>query len=185
MGTKNITRTDSFSGTKNTRSLQEPRAWQETTLSCWKVGAAQLTEHCCTDTGSIPSAAKDIFPRVSFQCRLSYSVRRALMCSCTHPHLRACWKSQTLAATPLFGHMKILHTLAQMSNASLVLAVALPRYGDLIFQQRILKTLIKKTSSNEHWRSGVYSQKKIPPPSLLLHEFSLSFPVSESTSVCT
>ena len=49
----------------------------------------------------------------------------------------------------------------------------------------IIFFFFKDVKSNEHWRSGVYRQEKIPPPSLLLHEFSLSFRVSESTSVCT
>ena len=53
-----------------------------------------------------------IFIPVSFQCRLSYGVRKAAPCAiacvniCAHVK-----KSQTLAAIPLFGHTKIPSTL--------------------------------------------------------------------------
>ena len=35
------------------------------------------------------------------------------------------------AATPIFGHTKILHMLVSMGSAALAAAVVLPRYGGL------------------------------------------------------
>ena len=39
------------------------------------------------DTGSNSSAARDVSPRVSFQCRLSYSLGTTPVCSCMHQHV--------------------------------------------------------------------------------------------------
>ena len=61
-------------------------------------------------------AVWDCSPRVNFQCRPSYSVCTVLVCHHMHQHLCACQKSQTLTAIPLFGHIKILHTLGEMDN---------------------------------------------------------------------
>ena len=45
-------------------------------------------------------------------------------------------KSQTLAAIPLSGHTKILHTQTGVGSAALAAAVPyLPRYGDRNFPQ--------------------------------------------------
>ena len=43
--------------------------------------------------------------------------------TCNHMHQHAHYKSQTLAAIPLSGHMKIQHTLIEMGSAALVAAV--------------------------------------------------------------
>ena len=67
-------------------------------------------------------------PRVYFQCRLSYGICTAPVCSYMHQHLCAHLKSQMLATIPLFGHTKILHTLIGMGSAALVMAV--PYLGD-------------------------------------------------------
>ena len=66
-------------------------------------------------------------PRVSFQCRLSYGVRTAPVSNrirmaasalfCAHVNFYFIFKSQTLAAIPLFGHTKILHTRVRMGSA--------------------------------------------------------------------
>ena len=45
-----------------------------------------------------------------------------------HQHLCACYKSQTLAAIPLFGHTKILHTLIEMGSTALAAAVPYGAY---------------------------------------------------------
>ena len=40
------------------------------------------------------------------------------MCNRMYQHLCTCYKSQTQAAIPLFGHTKILHTLVGLGNAT-------------------------------------------------------------------
>ena len=72
----------------------------------------------------VPGAgvARDFSPRVNFQCRLSYSVCTAPVCNCMHQHLCACSKSQTLAAVPLFGYIKIPHIMI-VGSATLVAVV--------------------------------------------------------------
>ena len=52
---------------------------------------------------------------------LNYDVRTAPVYTHMHQHMCARYKSQTLAATPLFGHTKILHTLIGMGSAALAL----------------------------------------------------------------
>ena len=79
-----------------------------------------------TDTGSNPRCGKGFSPKVSFQCRLSYSVRTAPVCNRMHQHLCARSKSQTLAAIPLFGHTKVLHTPVGTGSAALAAAVPYP-----------------------------------------------------------
>ena len=64
-----------------------------------------------------------------------YKPLRARINICVHVEK----KSQTMAATPLFGHPKILHTMARMGSAALVAAVALPRSGDPNFPRGIMK----------------------------------------------
>ena len=63
--------------------------------------------------------ARDFFPRVNFQCRLSYNALAALVCNRMHQHLCTHSKSQTLLAIPLFGHTRILHMLVGMGSAAL------------------------------------------------------------------
>ena len=57
----------------------------------------------------VPGAARDFSPRVNLQCRLSYVVHTAPVCNCmTLTYICVQVKnSLTLAAIPLFGHMKI------------------------------------------------------------------------------
>jgi len=50
---------------------------------------------------------------------LNYDVRTAPVYTDMHQHMCARYKSQTLAATPSFGHTKILHTLIGMGSAAL------------------------------------------------------------------
>ena len=53
-------------------------------------GIAQLAEHLTEKPDAVltqvrvPGVAKDFAPRVSFQCRLSYSVYTAPACNCMH-----------------------------------------------------------------------------------------------------
>ena len=95
-------------------------------------GGDRVVEHLTeknrrnTDAGLIAPCCKVFSPRVSFQCRLSYSVRTAPVCSCMHQHLYTRYKSQTLTAIPLFGYRKMLHTLVGMGSAALGAAVAYP-----------------------------------------------------------
>ena len=53
-------------------------------------------------------------------------------------------KSRTLAAIPLFGYTKTLHTRVGMGSAALAAAVALPMYSDPNFQPGTMKYIIKK-----------------------------------------
>ena len=64
-------------------------------------------------------------PELSFSAdRLSYGVRTApTVCNHIHQRLCALEKSQTLAAIPLSGHTKMLHTLVAMGSAALTAAV--------------------------------------------------------------
>ena len=68
-------------------------------------------------------AARDFSPRVSFQCGLSDSVRTAPSVQSRHQHQRTRQKSQTLAATSLPGHTKILHTMTGTGSAARATAV--------------------------------------------------------------
>ena len=45
--------------------------------------------------------------------------------------------SKQQAATPFFGHTKILHMLVSMGSTALVAAVVLPRYGGLNYVREI------------------------------------------------
>ena len=75
----------------------------------------------------VPGAVRDFSPAVSLQCRLSDGVRTAPVCNRMHQHLCARYKSQTLAAIPLFGTRKYLYTLIGMGSVALVvLNCALP-----------------------------------------------------------
>ena len=56
-------------------------------------------------------ATRDFSPKVNFRRRLSCCVFTASVCNSIHQHLCMCSKSQTPAAAPLFGHMKMLHTV--------------------------------------------------------------------------
>ena len=94
-----------------------------------RAGMAQLAERPTEKPGAmmtrvrVPGAARDFSPRVNFQCRLSYGARTAPVCNRMHRHLCARYNSQTLAAIPLCGHTKILHTLIGMGSAALAAAV--------------------------------------------------------------
>ena len=74
----------------------------------------------------IAPCCKVFSPTVSCQCRLSYTVRTAPVCSCMHQHLYTRYKSQTLTAIPLFGYRKMLHTQVGMGSAALGAAVSYP-----------------------------------------------------------
>ena len=71
----------------------------------------------------VPGAARDFSPTVNFQRRLSDCRVRDPVCNCMHPNMCAHYKSQTLAATPLFGHTEMLHAPTEMGSAALVAAV--------------------------------------------------------------
>ena len=72
------------------------------------------------------------FGRASFQDRPSYSVRKAPVCNRMHQHLCAYCQSQTLAAVPLLGHVKIPHTLIGYNcQLSLELIVCLTTVVDV------------------------------------------------------
>ena len=80
-----------------------------------------------TDAGSSPRCGMGFFshcqlPAQSF-LRCPYSPRVQLHASTSGRPLK---KSQTLAAIPLFGHTKILHTLRGMGSAALAAAVPYP-----------------------------------------------------------
>ena len=48
------------------------------------------------------------------------------------------------AATPFFGHTKILHMLVSMGSTALAAGVVLPRYGGLNYARGINEELKKK-----------------------------------------
>ena len=56
--------------------------------------------------------AREFSPRVSSECRLSYSVHAHPVCNHT-PSVPSVKRPKPLAAIPLFGHMKTQHTLHQ------------------------------------------------------------------------
>ena len=95
-------------------------------------GGDRVVEHLTektrhnSDAGSIAPCCKVFSPTVSFQCRLSYTVPTAPVCSCMHQHLCTRYKSQTLTAIPLFGYRKMLHTQVGMGSAALGAAVSYP-----------------------------------------------------------
>ena len=76
---------------------------------------------------SSPQSSKGFFSRsqIAGQTHLQY-VRTAPACNHMHQHLCAHQKSQTLAATPVSGHTKVLHTLIGMGSAALAAAVPYP-----------------------------------------------------------
>ena len=67
----------------------------------------------------VPGAATDLSLKASFRCRFSYSVRTAPVYNHTHQYLCIPCTSQTLVATPLFRHTKILYTMVGMGNDAL------------------------------------------------------------------
>ena len=86
--------------------------------SCLHVNEPQILPHtedqaekarCNTDACLIPWHASDFTSHSTFSAD-SYDVTTAPMCNHRHQHLHACYKSTTLAATPLLRHTKILHT---------------------------------------------------------------------------
>ena len=129
-----------------------------------QAGFAQLAERPIEKTGTIlmwvqvPGAARDFCPKVNFQCRLSYIVHTASppppppttppMCNHSHSHLHTHEKSQTLAAIPLFGHMKILHAMIGMGSTALVAAVPYP--GKATWISRMGQRSTKKNLKNTH-----------------------------------
>ena len=99
------------------------------------MGTAQLVDYQTEKPGAllmqvqVHGVARDFCPRVNFQCRLSsltVSVQplRAIAYINICVHIK---NPQTVAATPLFGHMEILHTLIAMGSTALVVVVPLPR----------------------------------------------------------
>ena len=72
----------------------------------------------------------------------SYGVHTAPVCNHMHQDLCARYKSQTLAAIPLFGHTKILHTLIGMGRAALATAVPYPSKVTELFPTRDNEVLI-------------------------------------------
>ena len=99
---------------------------------------AQLIERPAEKPGAIrmrvrvPGAARDFSPGVNFPPELTSSAD-SLTVSAQPPCAVACintlcarYNSHTLAATPLFGHTEILHTLIGMGSAALAAAVPYP-----------------------------------------------------------
>ena len=57
---------------------------------------------------------------------------------------------QTLAAIPLFAHVKTLHTLAGMGSTALAAAAAIPSYADLNFLHWINEASKIKINKQKH-----------------------------------
>ena len=111
------------------------KAWRNTDAGlsplCGKVCFPQNQPSVQTLTVSvltrvwIPCAARYVFPRINLQCRLlrcPYSPRVQSHASTSV----LTFKSQTLAAIPLFWHTKILHVLTAMGSAALEAVVPYP-----------------------------------------------------------
>ena len=94
-------------------------------LECSSVG--RTSDWHAAESGLIPQFGKGFFSQsqlsvqILLQCPYSHRVQsHALTSVCT-------WKTQTLAAIPLFGHTKIPLALLGMGSSALAAAVALPR----------------------------------------------------------
>ena len=76
----------------------------------------------------VPSSrwGKGFFFHLSVQTLLSRCPPFSPLCAIACINFGALVKSQTLAATPLFGHTKILHTLTGMVSAALAAAAPYP-----------------------------------------------------------
>ena len=72
----------------------------------------------------VPGAARDLSPRVSIPCRLSYVVGTALCAISAISILRTLKTPKHWQ--PLFGHTKILHTMIGMGNSAFAAAVPYP-----------------------------------------------------------
>ena len=70
--------------------------------------------------------ARDFFPESASDADSLMVSVQPHVCNHMPQHLCAHSKSQTLAGTPLFGHMEILHTPTGMGSAALVAAVPYP-----------------------------------------------------------
>ena len=97
----------------------------------------------------LPSVTKHFPPRVNFQCRLSHSVSAAHMYNYMHQNLCVHQIFWALAATPLFGHMKILHTLVWIDRTAAAAVVVFPRHGNLNFPQGIWSIQQKNNKKKE------------------------------------
>ena len=75
----------------------------------------------------VPAAARDFSPRVNFQCRLSYGVRKVLCAIACINILHTVKIPSSGSHIPLFGHTKILHTLIGMGIALLLQLVCLTK----------------------------------------------------------
>ena len=89
-----------------------------------KVGQARIAQlvECPTEKPGailtrvrVPSATRDISPRVNCLCRHSYGVRTAPVCINICKHV----KIPNTGRQPLLGHTKILRTLIGMGSAAL------------------------------------------------------------------
>ena len=75
-----------------------------------------------TDAGSIPRYGKGFFSQSQLPVQTVLRCPYSPVCNRMHQHLCARYKSQTLAAVPLSGHTKILHTLIEVGSAALAAA---------------------------------------------------------------
>ena len=109
----------------------------------------QLVERPIEKTGAIlmrvrvQVAAWDFSPRVSFQCRLSYSVHTAPVCNRMHrsTSVRTLKIPNTVSHIIVWTH-EILHTLVGLGSAALAAAVPYPAKATRIshYGQRSTKT---------------------------------------------
>ena len=74
----------------------------------------------------VPGEARDFSPRVNFQWRLLRCLYSPRVQSYASTSVRTLQIPNTLAAIPLSGHRKILHTLIGMGSAALAAAVPYP-----------------------------------------------------------
>ena len=88
------------------------------------VGCPTETPHTIQMQVWVPSAARDFLPcSASIADLLTASPQPCCAVAC---NLCAHEKSPTLAAIPLLGHMKILHTLIEIGSTALVPALPYP-----------------------------------------------------------
>ena len=77
------------------------------------------------EAGSSPQCSSGFVSQSAFSAD-SLTVHTAPVCRRMHQHLCVHYKSQAVAAIPLLGHFKILHTPTGMGSAALVAAVPCP-----------------------------------------------------------
>ena len=104
----------------------------------------------------VPGAAREFSPRFNFQCRLSYGVHAAPCVQLRASTSVGTLKSHVVAAIPLSGHTKLLHTLERMGSAVLADVVPLiTMVSRLDFPARDEEVLKNSNNNNNNKKKNV------------------------------